>query len=466
MNMLEEKEAPTEMGITEPTNRDVLLGRGAACWNHSGNKWFRTVVAGNIAKYEKCKARVEKMSIVANIVTQIFENNGRFLKKDTKTDTWHTVDRKSAIEKTGHAIRDKRAVEQKREHKEKVAREFLVHANMTFAAAGNFVDGGGKMLSYPGIDHRLSDVRDDIQRRSAPFSRQGLLQRGTGSSGSNNSWRMYLDPPPSVATQGEPRSPYHGALQDPGSMLSRSSLSEQSSRDLFASSRNTEEALDNIRRRAEMTESALMNLREGSLRDSSLGDFWSSERFTSSVGILEDLRRASQLASTIAVERQSHETLPPLSLERPAANIFNRSSFSFDGRDQQSFRQLPSSIDRGAPTTAFDSETQAALRTMQATLGDEETAKAIRRASMLSGASIQDRLPMLPAARANDLLSTRNVWDSHGRLPGGVPPTAAYSAWKAGQLAGGGPANLGAGHRSLAHYKDHLGLSGRGRFGM
>ena len=460
MSMSQDEEPPTEKGITEPTKRDVLLGRGAACWNHSGNKWFRTIVAANIDKYENCKARVEKMLIVSDIVSQIFENDGRFLKKDATSDTWHTVDRKSAIEKTGHAIRDKRAVEQKREHKEKMAREFLAHANMTFAAGGNFDAGGGNMR-YAGIDHRLSDVHDDIQRGSAEFgynSRQGLLQPGNGSF-----WSVYLEPPPSVAAQGVLTlgSPYRGA-QDPGSMLGRSPphrmLREQSSRDFFVSSRNTEEALNTIRRRAEMTQSALMKLREGSSGETSLGDRWPSERSTSS--ILKDLKRASQLASTIAVERQSHEGLSALSTGRPTTN-YNQFSFSFDGRDEQSFRQLPS-IDRGEPTIAFDSETQAALRKLQATLGDEETANAIRRASMFSGASIQDRLPVLPGVRPDDL-SRKNAWDSHVQLPGGVPPTAAYSAWKAEHLAGEGPANLGAGHPRFADYNDHFGESGRGR---
>jgi hypothetical protein len=77
----------------------VLLGRGAAAWNHRGNQDFRRIVAGRLKEYEAAKSRIEKMEIVADIVKSITDNGGRFLKRDPKTNTWYSVDRRAAIEK-------------------------------------------------------------------------------------------------------------------------------------------------------------------------------------------------------------------------------------------------------------------------------------------------------------------------------------------------------------------------------
>ena len=97
-------------GISKPSQHDVLLGRAAACWNHAGNRAFRDIVAKYLIPYENTKLRAEKSHIVSTILEEVRSNHGRFLKKDTKSKKWHLVEQRQAVEKIGHAIRDKKAI--------------------------------------------------------------------------------------------------------------------------------------------------------------------------------------------------------------------------------------------------------------------------------------------------------------------------------------------------------------------
>lgn len=116
-----------DKGIKTPSDNDVLLGRGAACWNHPGNRAFRDIVQKYLTAYENATLRIDKSNIVSNIFDKIHANNGRFLKLDHAKKTWYSVEQRQAIEKIGHAIRDKRAImsklEQQAAEDEHAARE-------------------------------------------------------------------------------------------------------------------------------------------------------------------------------------------------------------------------------------------------------------------------------------------------------------------------------------------------------
>jgi hypothetical protein len=108
--------------VSNPSNNDVLLGRGAACWNHPGNRDFREIVVKYLKAYENARLRVEKTLIVTEILDQVHAKGGRFLKKDLASKKWYIVENQQAIEKTGHAIRDKKAVLVKKEYHKEMAR--------------------------------------------------------------------------------------------------------------------------------------------------------------------------------------------------------------------------------------------------------------------------------------------------------------------------------------------------------
>eukprot|EP00547_Thalassionema_nitzschioides_P013793 CAMPEP_0194249152 /NCGR_PEP_ID=MMETSP0158-20130606/19867_1 /TAXON_ID=33649 /ORGANISM="Thalassionema nitzschioides, Strain L26-B" /LENGTH=224 /DNA_ID=CAMNT_0038985611 /DNA_START=104 /DNA_END=778 /DNA_ORIENTATION=- len=95
--------------VKTPLKYDVLLGRRSSCWKHFGNMALRDAVDSYFDVYEKSKLRVEKTMIIADIVNEIQEKGGRFLKKDDQEE-WYVADKKISIEKVGHIIRDKRAV--------------------------------------------------------------------------------------------------------------------------------------------------------------------------------------------------------------------------------------------------------------------------------------------------------------------------------------------------------------------
>lgn len=91
-----------------PGPYDVVCGRGRRCFTHIGNQYFRGVVAQYIERYSTCKSKLEKTSILGEIVTRVraFSPKGGFVKKDPQTGRWLEVGDFLAREKTSQAFRD------------------------------------------------------------------------------------------------------------------------------------------------------------------------------------------------------------------------------------------------------------------------------------------------------------------------------------------------------------------------
>ncbi|CAJ1964311.1 unnamed protein product [Cylindrotheca closterium] len=87
------------------SENDVLCGRGGATNTHIGNKRFRAIVAEYQEVYLGARKK-EKAQIASRVVERIRQNGGRFLKRDTTTDTWVEVPSKKALGKTGQALRE------------------------------------------------------------------------------------------------------------------------------------------------------------------------------------------------------------------------------------------------------------------------------------------------------------------------------------------------------------------------
>ena len=84
---------------------DVLLGRGGATNNHSGNNNFRLLVAANQPEYLKARKH-EKVIIARRIVAEVQSRGGRFLQNGISKDHWDEVSDKRAQEKTSQALRE------------------------------------------------------------------------------------------------------------------------------------------------------------------------------------------------------------------------------------------------------------------------------------------------------------------------------------------------------------------------
>lgn len=84
---------------------DVLLGRGGATNNHTGNHNFRLLVAAHQQEYLKARKH-EKVIIARRIVAEVQSRGGRFLQNGISKDHWDEVSDKRAQEKTSQALRE------------------------------------------------------------------------------------------------------------------------------------------------------------------------------------------------------------------------------------------------------------------------------------------------------------------------------------------------------------------------
>jgi hypothetical protein len=91
----------------EPSQFDVLCGRGRRCYSHSGNIQFRAVVQRRLPEYSATDSRMEKGHIISLVVDEIREHagDGGFVKKDGK-GMWYVVGEILAREKVSQAFRD------------------------------------------------------------------------------------------------------------------------------------------------------------------------------------------------------------------------------------------------------------------------------------------------------------------------------------------------------------------------
>lgn len=90
--------------VLNPTDKDVLLGRGKHTRNHPGNLNATDIVNAHRKEYEKAK-KFEKTAIAMRIVHVIQAQGGRFLKEEKKGE-WYSVDNQIARNKISHLYRN------------------------------------------------------------------------------------------------------------------------------------------------------------------------------------------------------------------------------------------------------------------------------------------------------------------------------------------------------------------------
>lgn len=94
--------------VKEPTDSDVLCGRGGSINSHPGNERFRTLVEKRKRIYLTARFKREKRLIASSIVSEIRALNpsGRFLSRDAKTGKWKDIGDEKARDKTSQALRE------------------------------------------------------------------------------------------------------------------------------------------------------------------------------------------------------------------------------------------------------------------------------------------------------------------------------------------------------------------------
>lgn len=97
----------TTTGTLQPTDKDIVFGRGKKYQDHEGNIRMRECINKYKKLYNALK-RFQKQALVDNIYQKLVEDGARFLRKDEATDTWVLVERELATQKVSHALRCKK----------------------------------------------------------------------------------------------------------------------------------------------------------------------------------------------------------------------------------------------------------------------------------------------------------------------------------------------------------------------
>jgi hypothetical protein len=99
-------EPATLLDSFQPSELDVICGRGKGCYDQAGNIRMRDICKANISKYLAAKTKLDKSLVISDIVEQV-QNNGtaRFVKLD-KDLGWVVISDEKAREKVGHALRE------------------------------------------------------------------------------------------------------------------------------------------------------------------------------------------------------------------------------------------------------------------------------------------------------------------------------------------------------------------------
>ena len=109
-----------------PKSNDVVLGKGHAIQNRSGNKRYRSLILSMKADYDAAPKSMKSVYSY-QIVSHIYSLNppGKFLRKDKETQLWKDVPKKEAIMKVRQALRDSKPKDKTSLRGEPVVRRVL-----------------------------------------------------------------------------------------------------------------------------------------------------------------------------------------------------------------------------------------------------------------------------------------------------------------------------------------------------
>lgn len=155
--------------VNDPRPSDVLFGPGAR--RHPGNKTYWRLMKMNLDHYIISPYGARSM-ISRSIVQGIRDQNGRFLEQDPKTAIWYEISDKRAIEKTSHALSNKKYKTRKRHPEE--------HGQHPFKGFHEFEDESSECSSEKG-SIPSQDSEDSHSSRARFMSKKfRLMQRMDG----------------------------------------------------------------------------------------------------------------------------------------------------------------------------------------------------------------------------------------------------------------------------------------------
>lgn len=92
----------------QPTDADVVGGRGGRSNHHAGNRPYWIKILGSRFHYRTCQSDTAKTAIAKDILDFIkVDKGGRFLNLDSKTNRWFVLPDAVVLDKIKQALRDK-----------------------------------------------------------------------------------------------------------------------------------------------------------------------------------------------------------------------------------------------------------------------------------------------------------------------------------------------------------------------
>jgi hypothetical protein len=90
----------------EPTESDILCGRGRGRFLHEGNALYLSLLRKNVDRYASSTKRIQKSGVVTSIVSALQSQGFRFIKQEEISQRWYQLSETEAYARTAHAIRD------------------------------------------------------------------------------------------------------------------------------------------------------------------------------------------------------------------------------------------------------------------------------------------------------------------------------------------------------------------------
>lgn len=106
------KIVPQNKKFLEPTEKDVLMGRGGKSNHHPGNTRYRAKIDRLEDQYKKTNDKDEKTKISEALVLHVQSYGGNFLEKDD--NGWYVIDDAVARRKVSQALREDKDPEKRR----------------------------------------------------------------------------------------------------------------------------------------------------------------------------------------------------------------------------------------------------------------------------------------------------------------------------------------------------------------
>ena len=95
---------------SEITDADVICERGGKSNRHAGTKKYRGMIEKFKPTYQSMTKKIAKTNLSRDIISQIQDSDGRFLKKDEKTSQYFVISKVDTTKKVSQALREKKVL--------------------------------------------------------------------------------------------------------------------------------------------------------------------------------------------------------------------------------------------------------------------------------------------------------------------------------------------------------------------